>query len=197
MLYALIQDFFQSLEWWEKIFGALVGLGISFLSIAKAAKFFWSAVSDANKFANNIVDLVPDLKKIAKEFKPNGGSSLKDILCRLENHLAHTDQKIRVVASCIGISAFEADKFGLYTFVSKQWSDVTGFNSDQAQGNGWINVIEESEREELFKEWQSCIEQNREFHASTKLINGQETSIIAWPIRNLDGSVEKFFGMLL
>lgn len=198
MFFALIQDFYNHLDLWEKILGALAGIGVSLFAILKGFKIFWKAIMDANSFAREIGDLIPEIKKMTKEFKPNGGKSLMDVLNRLENHLCHTDQKIRVMASCIGIAAFETDKLGLYTFVSKQWCDTTNLSIDQALGNGWVNILLEDDRDEVFKEWHSCITQNREFHFSTKLSsNNKDVSIVAWPIRNLDHSVEKFFGILI
>lgn len=198
MFFALIQDFYNHLDVWEKVLGAFVGITVSLAAIVKGFKILWQAMLDANAFAKEIGDLIPDIEKMTKEFKPNGGKSLMDVLNRLENHLAHTDQKIKVMASCMGIAAFETDKNGLYTFVSKQWCDTTNLSIDQALGNGWVNILLEDDREEIFKEWHSCIVQNREFHFTTKLNHSEkEVSIVAWPIRNLDYSVEKFFGILI
>lgn len=191
-----VPELIQELEFYEKALGILVGISISILAITKGLKFLWRAASDANAFAKELAEAIPEIKKIAKEFKPNGGKSLMDHLVRLENSIAHTNQKMKVMVSCLGLAAFETDNKGLYLSVSKQWLATTGLSDDQALGNGWINIIPEEDREEVFKEWTSSINQNREFHLKTE-INSKEVSIIAWPIRNSDGSLEKFFGILI
>jgi hypothetical protein len=42
------------------------------------------------------------------------------------------------------------------------------------------------------------MEQKREFHFNAILSNSdnKDISIVAWPIKNIDGSIEKFFGIL-
>ena len=191
-----VTNLMHELEFYEKVLGAIVGISISMLAISKGFKFLWKAASDANDFAKELAEIIPEIKKISKEFKPNGGKSLMDHLVRLEDRITHTNQKIRILASCLRLSTFETNNKGLYISVSKQWLEITGLSEDQALGNGWINIIPEEDREEVFKEWMSSINQNREFHLKTE-INSKVFSIIAWPIRNSDGTLEKFFGILI
>jgi PAS domain S-box-containing protein len=198
-MFAFIFEIYNDFVLWEKILASIVTLGGSLFALSKVALFLWGHIKEANRTVTNFLKLIPELEKMTLEFKPNNGQSLFDILKRLENNLGYTDQKIKVIASCMGIAAFETDKYGLYTFVSKQWSEATGSSYDEAEGNGWLNAIDEENRNEVFKEWESCLKQNREFHCTAKLANQEdkEISIVAWPIRNLDGSVEKFFGILI
>ena len=94
---------------------------------------------------------------------------------------------------------FEANSKGEYTFVSKKWMEVTDFTFEQAVGSGWLSIVDKDMRREMKEEWLSCIDQKREFHFNTILNNEtyQPVSIVAWPIKNMDGSIEKFFGILL
>lgn len=195
----LIQQAFNEALFWEKVLAGIISLSIIIATLSRFVKFLWTGVKEANKSIIDFLNLIPELKKMTVQFKPNGGKSIVDILNRLENHLGYTDQKIRVIASYMGIATFESDKEGLYTFVSKQWMDVMELSYDQAIGNGWINIVEEEMRDEIFREWQACIHQNREFHYTTRLshMEDKEISIVAWPIRNIDGTAEKFFGIVI
>lgn len=191
-------DLFSNLDLWEKIAALIISLFSSLWAFIKFGKFLLKRIKMTNKKVASFIDLIPELERMTEQFKPNGGKSIVDLLKRLEDGLAHTDQKLKVIASSMGISAFEADSKGLYTFVSKQWSDLTGFSYLEAMGNNWINIVEEDFRDEIFEEWKNSIAQNREFHSTIRLTrSGNEASIVAWPIRNLDGSVEKFFGILM
>lgn len=197
-MFALLFDFFKNLAVWEQVMTLIIATTSAFWAIVKIAKCLYLAISKTNESISNFLNLIPELELMALQFKPNGGGSLVDILKRLENHLSHTDQKIKVIASCMGIAAFEADRNGLYTFTSKQWGDLTSMSFSQSLGNGWLNIVHEDEREEIFAEWRASISQNREFHVTCRLSHTEkEISIVAWPIRNLDGSVEKIFGIVI
>ena len=198
MILSFLETIFDKMFFWEKVLAALVGGGGSLFVIFKLLKGFLINVKEANDSLSEFLDIIPELKKMTKEFGSNG-NSLKDVLYRLENNFGHTDQKIKVIASCMGIAAFETDKRGLYTFISKKWSELTGISSEEALGNGWLNMIDDEQRNEVYNEWLACTNQNREFHAIVKLSHfpDNEVSVVAWPIRNLDGTVEKFFGILI
>jgi PAS domain-containing protein len=193
----LIVEFAVQLEPLGKILAFIAAAYSAGWAAIRVIKYLLSVIKSTNKTVIDFLDLIPELETMTKQFKPNGGQSLFDILKRLENNLSHTDQKIKVIASCMGIAAFESDKDGGYIFVSKQWGDLTGMSFTESLGNGWLNIIEDDSREDIFLEWKASIEQNREFHCVTKLNSGKEVSIVAWPIRNLDGSVEKFFGIAI
>lgn len=198
MILSLLENFFEQLVFWEKMVAAIAGIIGAIFLVMKFTKGFWVNVKKANKSMSDFFEVIPDLKTIAKDFG-GANNTLKSTLQRLENNLWHTDQKIKVIAACIGVAAFESDKNGLYTFISKKWAELTGISFDEAYGNGWLNMVNEDERDEVYKEWISCINQNREFHTNFRLSNfpDRAVSIVAWPIRNLDGSVEKFFGIVI
>lgn len=198
MIIAFFETVLNQMVLWEKILAAIVGGCGSLFIIFRLLKGFFKNVKEANDSLSEFLDIIPELKKMTKEFGSNG-NSLKDVLYRLENNLGHSDQKIKVIASYMGIAAFETDKKGLYTFVSRKWAEITGITAESAMGNGWINIVDEDSREDVYREWISCASQNREFHSVINLSNypEKEVSIVAWPIRNLDGSVEKFFGVII
>lgn len=184
----------QNLEGWEKVAALIVSSASAFFVAQKFLKFVFKKISETNKMISKFLDLIPKLENIANNFDVD---SILMILNRLENNLYHTNQKLQAIISRMGLASFESDKSGLYTFVSKQWFEFTGLTNDEAIGNGWLNSIHENERNEVFGEWELCVKQSREFNVKTTLSNSKNVSIIAWPIRNLNGTVEKFFGILI
>jgi hypothetical protein len=198
MFLSFFENFDNSLVHWEEVIAALIGISVFVFGLLKFLKSFYRSVKAANKSVTEFLDLIPELKRVTSEFKPNGGSSLRDVLNRMENSLIHTEQKIRLISSCLGVAYFETDSKGQYTFVSKKWTEITDFNYDQAVGDGWLGIINKEMRKEAKEEWLSCMEQKREFHFNAILSNSdnKDISIVAWPIKNIDGSIEKFFGIL-
>jgi PAS domain-containing protein len=199
MFLSFIQNFDISVVHWQEVLAAVTGLIVFGIGGFKVLKSIFANISCANKSVTEFLDLIPELKKVTAEFRPNGGNSLRDVMNRMENSLNHTEQKIRIISSCLGMAYFEANSKGEYTFVSKKWMDVTDFTFEQAVGSGWLSIVDKDMRKEMKEEWLSCIDQKREFHFNTTL-NTEDckpVSIVAWPIKNMDGSIEKFFGILL
>lgn len=191
---ALITETIQNLAGWEKFIAIAAGSIPIFYALKSVVIFIWQKAKETNQMISKFLNLIPKLENIANNFDVD---SILLILSRLENNLYHTNQKLQAIISRMGVASFEADKKGLYTFVSKQWFESTGLTSDEAVGNGWLNSIHEDERHEVFEEWECCIKQSREFNMKITLSNSKIVSIIAWPIRNLDNTVEKFFGILI
>jgi PAS domain-containing protein len=199
MFLSFIQDFDISVLHWQEVLAAITGLLVFAIGGFKVLKSIFASISCANKSVTEFLDLIPELKRVTSEFKPNGGNSLRDVMNRMENSLNHTEQKIRIISSSLGIAYFEANSKGEYTFVSKKWMDITDFTFEQAVGSGWLSIVDKDMRKEMKEEWLSCIDQKREFHFNTALNTEgyKAVSIVAWPIKNMDGSIEKFFGILL
>lgn len=199
MFLSFIQNFDISVIHWQEVLAAVTGLIVFSIGGFKVLKSIYASISCANKSVTEFLDLIPELKRVTAEFKPNGGNSLRDVMNRMENSLNHTEQKIRIISSSLGMAYFEANSKGEYTFVSKKWMEVTDFTFEQAVGSGWLSIVDKDMRREMKEEWLSCIDQKREFHFNTILNNEtyQPVSIVAWPIKNMDGSIEKFFGILL
>jgi PAS domain S-box-containing protein len=192
---SVIQDFFQQMVLSEKIISIVLAF-FSILAVGrKVISFLWKHISETNASVKKFLNLIPKLEKFTNSCDIE---TMVGILNRLENGLFHTNQKIQSIIFSMGLASFETDRTGKYTFVSKQWIDLTGLSINEATGNGWINAVQEDFRKEVFSEWESCLLQNREFRMTTKFEKlDREISIVAWPIRNLDGSIEKFFGILI
>jgi PAS domain S-box-containing protein len=116
---------------------------------------------------------------MTKEFKPNGGSSMKDatntILRRLdeiEGSVAIGIQMDRLLASAPKNSAvFQADKDGQLEWVSPRWLELTGLTLEEACGTGWINAVAHAEQEEVETAWQAAKEAQRSWIMDFSVVN--------------------------
>ena len=149
MFLSFIQNFDISVIHWQEVLAAVTGLIVFGIGGFKVLKSIFLSISCANKSVTEFLDLIPELKRVTAEFKPNGGNSLRDVMNRMENSLNHTEQKIRIISSCLGMAYFEANSKGEYTFVSKKWMDVTDFTFEQAVGSGWLSIVDKDMRKEL------------------------------------------------
>lgn len=100
---------------------------------------------------------------IYAEVKPNGGGSIKDSISRLEMATLTSQYRYRILAEEMRVCSFETDKDGQFTWVSKDWQVLTGLTTEEAQGNGWINSICQSDRQRVFLEWEDALDQKRDF----------------------------------
>lgn len=106
---------------------------------------------------NQLVDVLPEVKRLCLEFKPNGGSSVKDQLNRIE---AMSKIYLRITDKAFWV----ADLEGKYTEVSPALAMLMGSTPDQILGSGWVNSIHAPDRDRVEGEWLAAVHDQREFH---------------------------------
>ena len=128
------------------------------------------------------------LESIQAQLQPNGGSTLKDALNRLESSVeevkttqaqAHADlsEKVDRLASSISTikarsmaesdtrdyGEFNCDADGRCTWVNATWARLAGMDRTSAYGYGWVAGIYPEDREKVRAEWMSCVSERRLF----------------------------------
>ena len=106
------------------------------------------------------------IEAIAKQFSPNGGSSLRDAIDRVERGVTFGEKRSRVMFDSQGESNkgwFETDKVGNCVFVSNSWCKMHEAQRDEALGTGWLNVVSESSYANFVTAWHNAIEGSRSF----------------------------------
>jgi PAS domain S-box-containing protein len=121
--------------------------------------------------------------EIPDQFKPNGGSSLRDIIDRIHHDLVVLKKKIiyldgenKAIMSFLGESQppiifWEADKNGEWISISKKWLELTSLDLKTSLGWGWLNAICEDYRDKVLELWTDSIQQKREFHSEFNIYN--------------------------
>lgn len=159
----------------DPVFGTIVGLVITAI-VAPTWLSWWNT------------------KQTKKEFKPNGGSSIKDSLNRLEISVAATRQTSLTLASVIGVAYFQADSEGSYVYVSRDWQRLAGMFAEDALGTGWTTSIHPDDKIAIVASWEEAVESGRAWRASCKLASGKHVHMTANPIKSHSGIVEGYVG---
>lgn len=133
-------------------------------------------------------------RQTQKEFKPNGGSSIRDSLNRLEIGLAVNRQTSLTLASVVGVAYFQADKDGEYIYVSRDWQRLTGTFSEDALGHGWLQSIHEDDRDKIEHTWAKAIAGGGSIRLACRLTCGAQVHITATAIKSPGGALEGFVG---
>ena len=162
------------------------------ISLAGGA-FSWcwiKVVKPAVKFINKHEDLAESVDAIRTEITTNGGGSLKDVVCKLGDTCNRMEQRQQVIeqrtkaALHYSHSAlFETDSLGRVVWSNEPFYDMTGQSLDDIKGYDWLTYVHESEREDCFSEFQSCLEMNRKFHKETKTCDDKEIRMLGFPYK--------------
>jgi len=107
-----------------------------------------------------------DITKILAEVKPNGGSSLKDAVMRLEGAVKAVSAEVRhiraaaeMASDAAGALLWRAEADGRVMWVSKAIKEQLGFVNDSAYaGWAWQNVVHPDDRERVRERWEQAVE---------------------------------------
>jgi PAS domain S-box-containing protein len=131
------------------------------------------------------------LSQIYAELRPNGSTSLRDAVDRIETEQKYQRDFQLAQLNVNDNAAFKTDSEGHFQYVNRRFQRLLGYSSIESLGDGWINAVEPSSRDETFRKWQEAILANREFSEDITFIrsNGEllEGHINTYPIGINDG----------
>lgn len=174
-----------------------VGIPMYNSTIAPIVSFF-SGIAEAPK---RIDGLGSKLDLILNELKPNGGSSLKDQLNRLEAHVSISEAQRRLIMDSSPHGIWVSDKEGNCTWVNETLKAKLNAVDFDMLGDNWINTIHPADRKKVLEEWEAAVEGNRTFNLFYRMINLSTEApfnvhAIATPAKNFDGSLVGFNGIV-
>jgi len=132
--------------------GVAGALAVSF----KVLKWGYTTVQDVQRKLDSIAEL-------SRELVPNGGTSLRDSLNRVEASVAMLTYKMRMVVELNEWDAFESDSKGNWTCVTGRFHSHVGLDSDDLLGYGWLNSVHPDDRERISSEWTTALSQERDW----------------------------------
>lgn len=97
---------------------------------------------------------------IEKQLKPNGGTSLFDVVDAIKRDLSINTQMTR---AAFPTPKFLADKDGRFLWVSSAWCATVWLSEESCGGVGWKQMICEKDRDAVLREWRACVEDKRQF----------------------------------
>ena len=143
-------------SWVTQIAGLIVGLSTIVGGSVKASR--WAAHQKT----------VGD--KILAEFAPNGGSSLRDSINRIEA-LQFTSLRMTGKAYWTSRANGEAE------YISPALAAIMGGSQEQFIQNGWIGAVDQECRKMVVNEWNSSVNDCREFDCEYAYLHPNGTRV--------------------
>jgi PAS domain S-box-containing protein len=135
--------------------------------------------------------LLKEVGVIKKEVTPNGGSSIKDIINRIDRRQVMIDKRSKAIFYNVDDPILEVDEHGNILWANQKFHDLLG--SKNVKGLDWVSYIDEPQRENFLTELESCSTKVRELKFETNSTDGKRTVFLGFPYRDND----KNYGFLI
>lgn len=130
------------------------------------------------------------VEQIRKELITNGGNSLKDSIINLGNTCSRIERRQKVIEQRTkaalhysNVALFETDVDGRLVWNNIHLCNLTKNSGENLEGYDWLNFIDEDDRQELMKDFYSCIQMNKKLNRQTKMVDGKKIRMIGYPYR--------------
>lgn len=145
-------------------------------------------------------DLYAKIIVISEEFRPNGGSSLRDAINRIEEKITLQEQKTIALIKSFPIGTWISDKNGKCVDVNKSLCKIMGRTESEIRGDNWSNWIHPEEKDDVFEEWYRCVTNDLNFDMEYRYIlpdkSIQKVHGTAYQLKNDKGDLVGFLGTL-
>ncbi len=141
------------------------------------------------------------INNVHSQLIPNGGSSLRDAVNRVETKLENIESFQHASLAVTGKAYWVSDGGGQCKYASPKLCEKIGAAQDQAIGYGWISYISQEDRDACRAEWINAVIDKREFHMPYSVVSsdGSRHRVIghAIPMINpVDGSLNGMLGWI-
>lgn len=154
----------------------------------------------AYRMIKSLAKAFQTLDLIRYQLAPNGGTTLRDVVDRIEQGLKMSDQRHRLLIMDSPFAVFEADRNGMVISVNRTYCMWVGRSADELMGNGWLNVLATGSRDGVADEWKDAISDRREFSADIpiKMSSGSTESLActASPMYSTKGDIVGWMGIM-
>lgn len=130
-------------------------------------------------------DSYQKVNTIYYEIKPNGGSSLKDQVSRIEKLQLKHDHELtksvwrqRVLLEYQNLGIIEFDEHGDCIFSNQIIAEIFEVDTAEMKNNGWLSGIHHTERKKVLENWKASIEKNIPYFDEFLLINDKKVKAI-------------------
>ena len=137
------------------------------------------------------------LDSLVSELRPNGGKSLRDLVEKINENTTYNREYVRATLDNDFQMIYETDSKGEYLWVNHTYGRYTGKQVEDLLGYGWLNSIATDHRSTVREEWESAIEEHRDFNLEYEIVGFQGERIkvlsVAKPIR-ISGTIKGYYG---
>ncbi|QLE58012.1 PAS domain S-box protein [Nostoc sp. TCL26-01] len=116
-----------------------------------------------------------------------------------EAALQESELKFRSLADTMPQMFWITRPDGYHEYFNQRWYDYTGTSLEQTQGEGWQNILHPDDVERTIVVWQDCLETGNDYEIEYRFRRASDGEYRwqlgrAFPLRNQDGSIIKWFG---
>lgn len=191
-----IKAILEGLKDWLSLLGPIsAGLVILWKYFLKKK---YDQFTEAHKNLAKVVEYLPKIERIEMELKPNGGSSIRDAINRIERKVVFHDQRQLAMIKSLPFGTWLSDENGKCIDLNRTLCMITGRTESQIKGDNWSNWI--LEKDEVLEEWNRCVTHAMDFDMEYTFIhpNKQQQRVhgIAYQLRDEKGTLIGFLGTL-
>ncbi len=123
------------------------------------------------------------LQAVLAEQRPNGGSSLRDVIngirkdvAEIRDNMAAGVHRNRSLLQSYSTPVFETDANGDFVWVNDAYLDLVGHALTDITQSGWFTHVRQEERAAIRAEWIAAIEQVRNFDMNYTIHNHKQNA---------------------
>lgn len=147
-----------------------------------------------------MIDLPEKVDKIVKEVSPNSGTSMKDVVNRIEFRQILQEQKAHAYVSHSPVAFYETDLDGNCMWANKAYLRLLERSEEEITGKGWITAIYPEDKAKVVEVWESAIADKREYAFDYRMVSSSGRIIDlhgeAYPLRDPSGKVLGYVGTI-
>lgn len=119
------------------------------------------------------------LSKIAAELQPNGGSSLRDSINRIEHKMSAMELMQKTYMEIDSqVPMFRTESDGKFIWANRKFLDLTNRTIEEILNSGWETIVDQEEREQVREEWYRSCEQGSHFEFLYTLNNKNKDKVL-------------------
>jgi PAS domain S-box-containing protein len=145
-------------------------------------------------------ELYGKIQKMAEEFRPNGGSTLRDAINRIEDKITLQEQKTIAIIKSLPLGTWISDERGKCIDVNRSLCKIIGRTEGEIKGDNWSNWIHPDEKDDVFEEWYRCVQNDLNFDMEYRFVlpsgKFQKVHGVAYQLRDVNNKLIGFLGTL-
>lgn len=157
--------------------------------------FFTIAVPIFLGFCSWLNNVYKEIKTIRKELTPNGGSSLRDAINRVEIRIEGIEFAQHISWDFETVAIFRTDGQGNCIWVNQTYLDLVKRGKDFLLAKGWESCIHPDDREKVVKEWKFACEDNRNIDMNYRYLD-VEQNVINCRVRAFGSNKTGYIGFI-
>jgi PAS domain S-box-containing protein len=146
-------------------------------------------------------ETVEKIDKIFEELTPNGGTSIKDKIDKIDAGLNLVSERQRAREIDDPVARFETDPVGNCTWINRTYSSLVQRTPSELMGHGWQNAISQLDREHVVTDWYKSVEEKREFTMdfNFETPNGAliECKVRSYKMTDPGGNIIGYYGTII